>query len=128
MVRTLGPINVRRIDAAFARLDIMDVVSVPIALARDVFAKMGKHAPPLALPGADLGRDIEPIGQLEWRNYWVRVGEREGAMRIDAALRSMENVLEKSKKKIQLRALHLEKIRLGVPVTPVEDDSSSAGA
>ena len=26
------------------------------------------------------------------------------------------------------RALHLEKIRLGVPVTPVEDDSSSAGA
>ena len=78
--------------------------------------------------GADLGRDIEPIGQLEWRNYWVRVGEREGAMRIDAALRSMENVLEKSKKKIRLRALHLEKIRLGVPVTPVEDDSSSAGA
>ena len=57
-----------------------------------------------------------------------RRNQREGAMRIDAALRSMENVLEKSKKKIRLRALQLEKIRLGVPVTPVEDDSSSAGA
>ena len=125
MVRTLGPINARRIDAACA-LDIMDACRCPRRARR--FAKMGKHAPPLALPGADLGRDIEPIGQLEWRNYWVRVGEREGAMRIDAALRSMENVLEKSKKKIRLRALHLEKIRLGVPVTPVEDDSSSAGA
>ena len=125
MVRTLGPINARRIDAAFARLDIMDAVSVPIALARDVFAKMGKHAPPLALPGADLGRDIEPIGQLDWRNYWVSVGDREGAIRVDAALRSMENVLEKSRKKIRLRALHLEKIRLGVPVE--QDDSSSTG-
>ena len=125
MVRTLGPINARRIDAAFARLDIMDAVSVPLALARDVFAKMGKHAPPLALPGADLGRDIEPIGQLDWRNYWVSVGDREGALRVDAALRSMENVLEKSRKKIRLRALHLEKIRLGVPVE--QDDSSSTG-
>ena len=125
MVRTLGPINARRIDAAFARLDIMDAVSVPLALARDVFAKMGKHAPPLALPGADLGRDIEPIGQLDWRNYWVSVGDREGAIRVDAALRSMENVLEKSRKKIRLRALHLEKIRLGVPVE--QDDSSSTG-
>ena len=66
---------------------------------------MGKHAPPLALPGADLGRDIEPIGQLDWRNYWVSVGDREGALRVDAALRSMENVLEKSRKKIRLRAL-----------------------
>ena len=48
-----------------------------------------------------------PSPQLDWRLYWVTVAERDGAVRVDACLRTLENVLEKTAKKIRKRAMQL---------------------
>ena len=99
MVRTLGPINARRIDAAFARLDIMDVVSVPIALARDVFRthwleRRGVPPPsgvPQRMRGAEIlaGLDAGSLAIFEPESRALRV--LKSAKYLRDALATLEN-------------------------------------